>query len=79
MGESTHHYLHVDRIEIGRKIFHLLCILIHSLFLLRSTRLWPDDCQGGGFSQFCDASRESTDIGGVLENAGANDLLNYMK
>lgn len=39
--------------------------------------LWPDNCDGT-YEQFCDASRESTDIRGVLQNNGQTDLLSYM-
>ncbi|KAK6538512.1 ribonuclease T2-like [Orbilia ellipsospora] len=39
--------------------------------------LWPDNCDGS-FQQFCDSSRESTDITGVLQSFGQTDLLDFM-
>lgn len=39
--------------------------------------LWPDNCDGT-YEQFCDASRELTNITQVLQAAGQNDLLSYM-
>ena len=39
--------------------------------------LWPDFCDGT-FPQYCDESRQYTNISCILESAGKTDLLNYM-
>ena len=39
--------------------------------------LWPDFCDGT-FPQYCDESRQYTNISCILESYGKTDLLNYM-
>jgi len=39
--------------------------------------LWPDNCDGT-FSENCDPSRDYTNIGDILNNAGRQDLVSYM-
>ena len=39
--------------------------------------LWPDNCDGS-YSQYCDDSRDNSNIRGTLQAAGATDTLNYM-
>lgn len=45
------------------------------MFLTVSQR--PDNCDGT-YEQFCDTSREYTDIRGILTSAGKTSLLSYM-
>ncbi|KAF3904203.1 hypothetical protein ABW21_db0201055 [Orbilia brochopaga] len=40
--------------------------------------LWPDNCDGT-WEQFCDKSRESTDITAVMNKFGRTDTLSYMQ
>jgi len=40
--------------------------------------LWPDNCDGT-FSENCDASRDYTDIAGLLTDAGAAETLAFMQ
>ncbi|KAK5130030.1 hypothetical protein LTR08_002546 [Meristemomyces frigidus] len=40
--------------------------------------LWPDYCDGT-YTQYCDESRQYTNISCILEAAGKNDLLAYMR
>ena len=39
--------------------------------------LWPDHCDGT-YDQYCDPSREYTNISSIISAAGATDLLSYM-
>lgn len=39
--------------------------------------LWPDNCDGT-FTENCDSSRDYTNIGTLLSNAGQTTVLNYM-
>ncbi|KAJ5561438.1 hypothetical protein N7535_004095 [Penicillium sp. DV-2018c] len=39
--------------------------------------LWPDHCSGG-FDQYCDSTREYSNISLILVDAGRGDLLDYM-
>lgn len=39
--------------------------------------LWPDNCDGT-YEQFCDTSREYTNITQILQAAGQTDMLSYM-
>ncbi|KAH7150154.1 ribonuclease T2-like protein [Dactylonectria estremocensis] len=39
--------------------------------------LWPDNCDGT-YPQFCDSSREYTDIRGILTKFGDDDILSYI-
>ncbi|KAA6406401.1 MAG: ribonuclease T2 [Lasallia pustulata] len=39
--------------------------------------LWPDHCDGT-FDQYCDSSRQYTNITAILQSYGATDLLGYM-
>ncbi|KAF8313979.1 ribonuclease T2 [Clavulina sp. PMI_390] len=39
--------------------------------------LWPDHCDGT-YSESCDSSRDYTDIGTILKNAGRTDLFTFM-
>ncbi|KIJ53795.1 hypothetical protein M422DRAFT_222496 [Sphaerobolus stellatus SS14] len=39
--------------------------------------LWPDNCDGS-FKENCDSSRDYTDIGTIISNAGQTALLNFM-
>ncbi|KAN0133303.1 Ribonuclease T2-like protein [Lactarius tabidus] len=39
--------------------------------------LWPDNCDGS-FSEFCDPSREYTNITGLLTSQGAGSTLSFM-
>lgn len=48
------------------------------LNFFESIRLWPDDCFDSSFPQFCDKSREQSDIISILNGFGATDLVNYM-
>ncbi|KAF9887559.1 ribonuclease T2-like [Aspergillus nanangensis] len=40
--------------------------------------LWPDNCDGS-YEQFCDSSREYSNITAILQEQGRDDLLSYMK
>ncbi|KAL1991374.1 hypothetical protein VTN49DRAFT_5366 [Thermomyces lanuginosus] len=40
--------------------------------------LWPDHCDGS-FDEFCDSSREYSNISLILVDAGRSDLLDYMQ
>lgn len=40
--------------------------------------LWPDKCNGG-YDENCDPSRAYTDIGSLLQDAGATKTYDYMK
>ncbi|EWC43749.1 hypothetical protein DRE_07367 [Drechslerella stenobrocha 248] len=40
--------------------------------------LWPDNCDGT-WEQFCDKSRESTDISAVMNKFGRTETLSYMQ
>lgn len=40
--------------------------------------LWPDYCDGS-YTQYCDESRQYSNISCILEAAGKNDLLAYMR
>ncbi|KAI9844320.1 MAG: Ribonuclease T2 precursor (RNase T2) [Thelocarpon superellum] len=39
--------------------------------------LWPDRCDGS-FEQYCDSSRQYTDISGIVQSAGNQNLLELM-
>ncbi|KAL8725444.1 MAG: hypothetical protein Q9166_007338 [cf. Caloplaca sp. 2 TL-2023] len=39
--------------------------------------LWPDRCDGT-YDQYCDPSREYTNVSSIISAAGKTDLLNYM-
>jgi len=40
--------------------------------------LWPDHCDGT-WSEYCDPSRQYTDLSGLLADQGASDTLEYMQ
>ncbi|BAE56022.1 ribonuclease T2-like protein [Aspergillus flavus] len=40
--------------------------------------LWPDNCDGS-YGQFCDKSREYSNITAILQEQGRTELLSYMK
>lgn len=40
--------------------------------------LRPDNCDGS-YQQFCDSSREYSNITAILQEQGRDDLLSYMK
>ena len=40
--------------------------------------LWPDNCDGT-YEENCDSSRDYTNIGTLLSNAGLSSLVTYME
>lgn len=68
----------LDQATLVRRMIDIFLMFVLIYIIGTVHGLWPDNCDGT-YQQFCDTSRQSTDITGVLTKFGKTELLSYMQ